>query len=137
MITPDSKSIPISLPQEFDQLRFVGNRKPNSSEAELQAAFAQLAAYRDGGIFIGHYAGKSAWERHAKGDEIVFVVDGETTLTLLTKDGEMSHDMGAGDLLVVPRNTWHRFETPREVKILTATPQPTEHSVDHPGTLPG
>jgi trans-aconitate methyltransferase len=31
-----------------------------------------------------------------------------------------------------PANTWHRFESPRPVKVLTVTPQPTEHSTDWP-----
>ena len=130
---PESKSTPISLANEFDKLQFVGGRTPSSSEAELQSAFAQLAGYRDGGIFIGHYAGDSAWERHSQGDEIVYVVEGETTLTLLSDNGEISHSMRAGEMLIVPQNVWHRFETPEGVKILTATPQPTDHSVDHPG----
>jgi hypothetical protein len=38
----------------------------------------------------------------------------------------------------VPQNTWHRFEAPDGVSLMTATPQPTEHlavTVDDPRTL--
>ena len=121
-----------SLAQEFDKLRFYANRTPESSNEELSAAFAELSSYRDGGIFIGHYAGSSEWERHSQGDEIVYVLEGKTTLILLEESGELPNELEAGQLLVVPQNTWHRFETPEGVKILTVTPQPTDHSQEMP-----
>ena len=91
-----------------------------------------LSEYRDGAVFIGHYAGNSQWERHSNGDEIVFVVEGETTLILLVKDSEIPNTLGQGELLVVPKNTWHRFETSKAVKIMSVTPQPTDHSIERP-----
>ena len=122
----------LSLPQAFEKLRYYATRTPDSSDEELADAFAQLSSYRDGGIFIGHYAGYSEWERHSQGDEIVYVLEGKTTLILLNEFGEISNELGAGQLLVVPINTWHRFETPEGVKILTVTPQPTDHSQETP-----
>ena len=80
---------------------------------------------------VGHYAGSSAWERNIE-DEIVMVLDGETTLFLNTADGVESHDLGHLEMVVVPRDTWHRFETPAGVKILTVTPQPTDHTLEVP-----
>ena len=44
----------------------------------------------------------------------------------------------AGMVAIVPQNTWHRFEAPDGVSLMTATPQPTEHltvTVDDPRTL--
>ncbi len=38
-------------------------------------------------------------------------------------------------LIVVPALTWHRFDTPDGVRVLTITPQPTEHCVDDPLAL--
>ncbi|MEM9069467.1 MAG: cupin domain-containing protein [Myxococcota bacterium] len=88
--------------------------------------------YRDGAIYVGHWAGKSEWERHRQGDEIVMVLEGETTLFLLGEDGETPHTLKARELLVVPQGVWHRFETPASVKVMTVTPQPTDHSVERP-----
>ena len=122
-----SKSKVISLVNEFEYLKFVENRKPNSTDEELEGAFAELSPFRDGAIFIGPYAGNSEWERHSQGDEIVYVLEGETTLVLLTENGEIENLLQAGELLIVPKNTWHRFETPKGVKVMTATPQPTDH----------
>jgi len=39
---------------------------------------------------------------------------------------EQRKTLDEGSLIVVPGGTWHRFET-AGVKILTLTPQPTDH----------
>jgi len=46
------------------------------------------------------YAGRSVWER--QGQEIVFVLEGETTLTLHDAGAETAHTLRAGELLVPP-----------------------------------
>ena len=126
------KATPISIEAAFERLSFLANRTPETSDEEADGAFAMLSEYRDGGVFIGHYAGNSAWERHSYGDEIVFVVEGETTLILLVDSKEVSNTLRQGELLVVPENTWHRFETTKSVKIMSVTPQPTDHSIERP-----
>jgi mannose-6-phosphate isomerase-like protein (cupin superfamily) len=117
----------LDLKAEFAGLKMLRNRTPTSSEAERQGAFARIAPYRDGAIFAAKFAGTSAWERHPLGDEIVQVVDGATTLHLLTPEGRQSLTLTAGMLAVVPQNVWHQFEAPEGVCVMTATPQPTEH----------
>ena len=62
----------------------------------------------------------------------MFVVEGETNLVLLQDGQENPNLLRSGELLIVPKDTWHRFESPRAVKILTVTPQPTDHSVERP-----
>jgi hypothetical protein len=74
----------IDLKAEFARLTPLRNRTPTSSEAEREGAFGRVAAYRDGAIFTARFAGISAWERHPQGDEIVQIVDGATTLHLMT-----------------------------------------------------
>jgi mannose-6-phosphate isomerase-like protein (cupin superfamily) len=117
----------LDLKAEFAKLKMLENRTPTSSPAEREGAFARIAPYRDGAIFAAKFAGTSAWERHPVGDEIVQIVDGATTLHLLTDAGRQSVTLTAGMLAVVPRNTWHQFEAPDGVCVMTATPQPTEH----------
>ncbi|MDX1512288.1 MAG: cupin domain-containing protein [Gammaproteobacteria bacterium] len=122
----------VSIRDAFDRLRFLGDRTPETPPEQSQRAFARLADYRDGAVFIGHYAGDSAWERHPNGDEFVMVVEGQTTLFLIVDGAEVSHTLAAGEFIVVPERTWHRFETPEGVKIMTITPQPTDHSIERP-----
>jgi len=127
-----TKATTISLLEQFSKLSFLGDRHPKSTETELNKSFSLLSQYRDGAIFITHYAGNSQWERHSKGDEIVFVLDGKTNLILRTPEGEKPNLLQSGELIVVPQNVWHRFETPEGAKILSVTPQPTDHTEDFP-----
>jgi len=122
----------ISIDKAMASLRFLADRTPNTTAEEARGAFLQLSEYRDGGVFVGHWAGTSEWERHSAGDEIVTVVDGETTIWFLAEDGEHAARLGAGDLVVVPQGTWHRFETRESVQVLSVTPQPTDHRADRP-----
>jgi quercetin dioxygenase-like cupin family protein len=128
----------IDFKAEFGRLKMLEGRTPTSSEAEREGAFARLAPYRDGAIFAGKFAGTSAWERHPVGDEIVQIFDGTTTLHLMTSEGKQSLALSAGMIVVVPQNTWHQFDAPDGVCVVTATPQPTEHlriDVEDPRTV--
>ena len=126
------KATPISLKKALDKVNFIGDRTPETSSEEAMKAFTELSEYRDGAIYFGHYAGNSEWERHPNGDEIVMVVEGETNLILL-KDGiEAENTLAKGELLIVPKNIWHRFVTDDGVQVMTVTPQPTDHSQGWP-----
>ena len=56
------------------------------------------------------------------------ILDGAATLTIMTDSGPESFAMTAGMLIVVPQGHWHRFHAPAGVTVLTATPQPTDHT---------
>jgi mannose-6-phosphate isomerase-like protein (cupin superfamily) len=103
-------------------------RDENTAEAETRAAFAVLAPFRDGSIFAGSFSGESPWERHRNGDEFVQILSGSATLTIMTDAGPQSFAMTAGMLIVVPQGHWHRFHAQELVTVLTATPQPTDHT---------
>jgi len=87
-----------------------------------------LAPFRDGSVFAGRFSGETAWERHPKGDELVQILDGAATLTVMTADGPQAVALSTGMLIVVPQGHWHRFQAPDGVTVLSATPQPTEHT---------
>jgi|TARA_B110001469_G_scaffold33210_1_gene33674 mannose-6-phosphate isomerase-like protein (cupin superfamily) len=125
-----SPSAPVSVAQGFNKIKVLAHRTP--ADSANGDGFLSLVDYRDGGIFLAHYAGNSEWERHPKGDEMVMIMEGETTLILLHNGQEIRNPMSQGMLLVVPQNIWHRFESPQLVKIMTITPQPTDHSVERP-----
>ena len=106
----------------------LNGRNQDTTEAEATGAFATLAPFRDGSIFAGSFSGESPWERHRKGDELVHILDGAATLTIMRDTGPQSFTMTAGMLIVVPQGHWHRFHAPDGVTVLTATPQPTDHT---------
>lgn len=128
----------IDLQAECARLTMLKGRTPTSSQADFKGSFGRLAPYRDGAIFAAKFSGTSAWERHPQGDEIVQIVEGATTLHLITETGRQSLALSAGMLAIVPQNTWHQFEAPDGVCVMTATPQPTEHvrlDVEDPRTI--
>jgi quercetin dioxygenase-like cupin family protein len=121
-----SEPRPIDAGEVAASLEFLANRTPATSADEAAGSFARLADYRDGGVFVASFAGRSEWERHTRGDELVMVLSGEARLSLLLNGAEKTVSLGQGELLVVPAGTWHRFETDG-VELLTVTPQPTDH----------
>ena len=130
----------IDLNAEVGKLAMLRGRRPETTEAERKASggFATLAPFRDGNIYSAKFSGNAAWERHPNGDELVQIVDGATTLHIMTAKGPQSFALKAGMVAIVPQNTWHRFESPGGVSIVTATPKPTEHltvDVEDPRTL--
>ena len=126
----------ISIDDVLAGLRFLADRSPTTTAEESAGVFAQLSPYRDGGIFVGSWSGTSEWERHDSGDEIVMVLDGSTTIFFLDDDCERAATLGPREMVVVPRGTWHRFETPDRVTVLSVTPQPTDHTPDRSHTRP-
>ena len=127
-----SRPQPVSIDDVVAGLRFLPDRTAATTEEETDGVFARLADYREGGVFVGRWAGTSEWERHTVGDEIVMVMEGATTIFFLTDGGERAAELTARQLVVVPQGTWHRFETPDSVLVMSVTPQPTDHSIDRP-----
>ena len=127
-----AEPLPISIGDAIAALTFLSDRTPATTGEESKDAFTLLSNYRDGGVFVGHWAGNSDWERHSAGDEIVMVLEGRTTIFFLVDGSEQAAALESGEFVVVPQSTWHRFETPDGVKILSVTPQPTDHSSGRP-----
>jgi hypothetical protein len=51
----------------------------------------------------------------------VQIANGATILHIMTDDGPQSFALSAGMVVIVPQNTWHRFEAPDGVGLMTAT----------------
>lgn len=123
-----------SLTEILKQLIHLPDRTPEMAFTEgANSAFSDIARYRDGVISVGYYSGNSEWERHPGGDEIVMAIEGNTTLELLVKGEQHSVSLRPGELVVVPQGHWHRFEASAKLKVMSVTPQPTEHSLEIPG----
>lgn len=120
---------PIDIDAVLNTLTPLRNRGLDTSEEEARAAFATLAPFNNGAVFTGSFDGTSPWERHNGGDELVHILRGETQLTILSEKTEDILELKEGMMTVVPKGCWHRFHAPDGVTVLTATPQPTDHSM--------
>ena len=128
----------IDLNAELAKLKMLRERTPQTTRAERQGSSAQLTPYRDGAIFTTKFAGEGAWERHRNGEEIVHILDGDTTVHLMTDSGSETVELRTGMIAIVPQGAWHRFSSPGGVTLMTVTPQPTDHPpvhVEDPRTL--
>ncbi|MBB3064967.1 cupin domain-containing protein [Limibacillus halophilus] len=123
----------VHVKQALDELPVLKGRTPQTTASDADPSFATLATFgKNGGVFVGSFEGRSAWERHSLGDELVQVVAGSTRLTILADGQQQIFEMKAGMVTVVPQGCWHRFDAPEGVSVLTVTPQPTDHSADDP-----
>jgi len=126
------------LNAEFAKLNILRGRTPQSTAAEREESrsFARLTPYRDGAVFITKFAGMGHWERHPKGDEIVQIIDGTTTLHVVRDGHSEAFKLSAGALVIIPQGAWHRFESADGVSLMTATPQPSDFTtVDDPSLV--
>lgn len=76
----------------------------------------------DCALGLGRYVGLSPWERHRNGDELLYVVDGEVEMTLLTAGGDERVTLGAGSLTVVPKDHWHQLSAAGGASVFFASP---------------
>jgi PhnB protein len=71
---------------------------------------------------------RTHWERHLGGDEMIYVIDGETDIVTLTDGGPVESTIHAGSMFICPEGLWHRL-TPRPfVSAVYLTPRRTEGS---------
>jgi mannose-6-phosphate isomerase-like protein (cupin superfamily) len=75
---------------------------------DVRAASRQLATFDSGAATLTKMRGQSPWERHAKGDELFYVISGTIRFRLLSKSSERAVDVPEGGVFVVPRGVWHR-----------------------------
>ncbi len=123
---------PINLQKALESLSLLQARTPYSTPEEKATAFLNLTNYRDGAIYIGYFNGESDWERHTNGDEIVWILEGTTTLVRILDGIEVSHTLTQHEFVIVPKDTWHKFKTVGPVKSLTITPAPSDHRIEDP-----
>jgi mannose-6-phosphate isomerase-like protein (cupin superfamily) len=95
---------------------------PSTTEEEAGAAVRELALLNQCVLGLTRFSGRTPWERHPDGDELLHVLDGEVEITVLTDDGPVDVHMGTGSVFVCPRGLWHCQRSPTGATLLFATP---------------
>jgi mannose-6-phosphate isomerase-like protein (cupin superfamily) len=73
------------------------------------------------------------WEIHPHGDELVYLLEGETDFVLWRNDSEhVVHVRGAGAFVVVPAGTWHTARPRRPTRMLFLTPGEGTQNAERP-----
>jgi mannose-6-phosphate isomerase-like protein (cupin superfamily) len=100
-------------------------------KAVPEGEFVNLGSFNKGHVGVFQASdGQSPWERHPHDEELLFVLEGEVIITILTEDGPVDTTVKAGSLIVVPRNHWHRHTHPGHMVELYLTPGKTDMSFE-------
>src|SRR5260370_36212419 len=104
----------IDLKGQLGKLPMLRGRRPETTEAQRKTsgAFVTLSPFRDGNIYSAKFSGNAAWERHPNGDELVQIVDGATTLHIMTAEGPQSYALKAGMVAGGPRKNSAPLDAP-------------------------
>ncbi|HYR78859.1 MAG TPA: VOC family protein, partial [Candidatus Dormibacteraeota bacterium] len=88
---------------------------------EADAAVRTVAKLDELTLGVMSYSGQTPWERHPGGDELLFALDGEVEVTVLTDDGPVHETICKGSAFVCPRGLWHRQLARESVSMLYGT----------------
>lgn len=110
-------------------LKSTGGQSVNGNR---NGSFWEMEPFDGGSTWVGKWQGESPWERHAKGDEFLHVLQGEVEIVVLSSNRKVSNLVPQGSIFVVPKNHWHKQIARSEVIVLGATPGITDHSEIEP-----
>ena len=100
---------------------------------ELDAEFDGFAGH----VLISQHEFDEAWpswEMHPKGDEIVFLLQGDVDFVLWTDAGEKTVRVDRpGSTIVVPKGTWHTARPLKPTTMLFVTPGEGTENAEEPG----
>lgn len=94
---------------------------PNIAPQEAYECMRVLGDFNGCLLGLVHFSGQTGWERHAEGDELLFIIEGETEVTQLTPDGEVHNIARKGDAVQIPAGVWHSQRTHSPVKLMFLT----------------
>jgi mannose-6-phosphate isomerase-like protein (cupin superfamily) len=118
---------------------------PESIASMIQVDLAELNAEPDSpvGNFSFHgctggvsaFRGRPPWEFHGQGDELLFILAGESELTVFDGDQREVRTLRPGQLAIVPEGRWHSNSAPNGVTMLWITPsEGNQHSWSEPAS---
>jgi len=91
-----------------------------TTEADANDAIRALGELNGCTLGLVRFSGGTPWERHAE-DELLHILEGEVEVTILGDETRVVGTARAGQVLVVPRNCWHRQHAHATATLLFAT----------------
>jgi quercetin dioxygenase-like cupin family protein len=88
--------------------------------ADADAAVAPLGSFGEWQLGAMRYTGQTPWERHPDADELLYAIDGEVDVTVMTHDGPVERTLQKGSIFVCPQGLWHR-QNARKATMLYGT----------------
>jgi quercetin dioxygenase-like cupin family protein len=84
--------------------------KPGMSgtDTDTEPPVKMLTSFNQCSIGIMRFSGRTPWERHPDGDELLQILEGGVEVTVLAEAGPLTTTIATGSIFVVPRGLWHR-----------------------------
>jgi hypothetical protein len=114
-----AEPVRISINEAFESLTFLPDRTPTSTDEGSADHNNELTRTHCGGVL--RFAVEEVDRGRAVDDHDNLVADGVAFPFAFS-----------GQAARRARSTGHRFETPEAVKVLSVTPQPTDHTAERP-----
>ena len=92
---------------------------------DADAAYLHLADLDRLSLGVMRFTGRTPWERHPDGDELLYALDGEVELTAIADGGPSTRVIRAGEAFVCARGVWHRQIARPWTTMLYGTPNKT------------
>lgn len=91
-----------------------------TTEADANDAIRALGEFNGCTLGLVRFSGVTPWERHAE-DELLHILEGEVEVTILGEGTRVTGSARAGQVVVVPRNCWHRQHARATTTLLFVT----------------
>ena len=88
---------------------------------DADAAVRNVAKLDQLTLGVMSYTGQTPWERHSGADELLYALEGELEVTVLTDNGPVHETLRAGSAFVCPQGLWHRQLARKSVSMLYGT----------------
>ena len=81
-----------------------------------------LGSFNGSAMGLVSFEGETGWECHPAGDELLYYLEGEAQIRLITETGEVTRTVRKGDVAQIPKGLWHTQRTISPVRLFFITP---------------
>lgn len=99
-----------------------GDIRPESDEAAAMRCMRVFGEFNGSAMGVVSFSGHTGWECHPAGDELLYYLEGEAEIRIITEAGDVRRTVRQGDVVQIPRGLWHSQKTVGEVRLFFITP---------------
>lgn len=100
----------------------VSKVSPDIDAASAMRCMRLLGSFNDSAMGLVSFEGQTGWECHPAGDELLYYLEGEAELCIITEAGEVRRTVRKGDAVQIPKGLWHTQRTLAPVRLFFITP---------------
>jgi mannose-6-phosphate isomerase-like protein (cupin superfamily) len=106
---------------------------PNLDADTAMRCMQVLGSFNGSAMGLVSFSGQTGWECHPGGDELLYYLEGEAELCVITEAGDVSRKVKKGDVVQVPKGLWHSQRTLSPVRLFFITPaEGMMHAAERP-----